>query len=435
MKKKTVRMIGLGLMLLCFTGLLTACGDKTTDKETTPTQSVTEAPAETEYAVSVKDASGNPYTEGVVVKFLQNGTQAGMQVVDANGVAKKTLPTGEYSVELVFTDEEESGHYEKDNLVLTADNARIEIVLSNVVSGETTSVFVPSEANQGSYVERKVYTLCLGSTYVTLVPNEINYFLYSPAEAGMYRFSSSEEEAAIGYYGAPHYVLKANAATTVDNSFELSMSASMIGSAETGGTVLVIGITPGTAEDCVITIARTGNAEHTIADEPWEIYKVTTEPEKYVLPEGTKLVDFDITAATDTYTLVYNSTDGFYHMNSENGPLVYMRLGQDSQYMSCFDTILQATGVSKYYYDEDGNFVKRVSFVSALKSYIECMDTDSGVYPLTEDLKYILLEHGGYVGWWNASDPGFMFEDENEVPLAGFNADIAWLFMCCYAAN
>ena len=35
-----------------------------------------------EYEVKVVDAQGNACTEGVIVKFLQNGTQVAMQPVD-----------------------------------------------------------------------------------------------------------------------------------------------------------------------------------------------------------------------------------------------------------------------------------------------------------------------------------------------------------------
>ena len=71
-------------VLLSLSALLSACG----------------SPA---YRVVVKDALGNPYTNGVVVKFMKDGQSAGMQVVDANGVAEKELEPGDYTVELSFT--------------------------------------------------------------------------------------------------------------------------------------------------------------------------------------------------------------------------------------------------------------------------------------------------------------------------------------------
>ena len=65
--------------------------------------------------------------------------------------------------------------------------------------------------------------------------------------------------------------------------------------------------------------------------------------------------------------------------------------------------------------------------------YIEYADEDNGVYPLTEDLKYIIQQRGDYVNWWNPESAGYMFKDESGVNLTNINNEIAWLFMCCYA--
>ena len=54
-------------------------------------------------------------------------------------------------------------------------------------------------------------------------------------------------------------------------------------------------------------------------------------------------------------------------------------------------------------------------------------------YPLTEDLKYIIQQRGEYVGWWDIENNGYMFKDANGNNMTNINAEIAWLFMCCYA--
>ena len=77
--------------------LLCGCGGKTETPGGTA-----QVPADG-YRVKVVDALGTPYTQGVVVQFMQNGASAGMQVVGADGVAVKSLPDGEYTVELSFT--------------------------------------------------------------------------------------------------------------------------------------------------------------------------------------------------------------------------------------------------------------------------------------------------------------------------------------------
>ena len=64
--------------------------------------------------------------------------------------------------------------------------------------------------------------------------------------------------------------------------------------------------------------------------------------------------------------------------------------------------------------------------------YIEYVDENTGVYPLTEDLKTIIQERGNYVGWWDSSKPGFIMKDTAGNPIPGLNTEIAWLFMCGY---
>ena len=208
----------------------------------------------------------------------------------------------------------------------------------------------------------------------------------------------------------------------------------MIGTGDTGTSTYVIGIDLENADnkECILCIERTGDYQKTIEDEPWTIYKKTVELAEYNLPEGAVIKEFDLTASTDTYNLVFNEEDGFYHLNTADGPLVLMRLAEDCDYIACFKTILDRSGVSRYFYDEDGNFTKRESYSECLLEYIEYVDAVEGVYPLTEDLKYIVTQRGEYVGWWDTENPGYIFKDGNGNNDLTINTELAWLLMCCY---
>ncbi len=399
-------------MLMCCTLVLSACGGGSADAA---------------YKVSVVDALGNPYTSGVVVKFMQNGQQAGMQVVNEQGVAEKTLPKGDYTLELQFTGSDAEYHYDEDALKLSADKTELEIVLSYELSEESQGLSV-----QGKDVE--AYRVTVGCTYVELDDEDRSYFLFAPAEAGTYEFSVIGSAAAIGYYGAPHFVQEHSAAEVVDNKFTVSIRADMIGTGNTGTTVLVIGIDASEDDDAILAIERIGDPEWTVEDEPWVIYTATTQPTPYTLPSGAKFGEFDLTAATDAYKLVLNETDGFYHLNTADGPLVLMRLGKNAsiKYLAPFETVLERSGVSKYFYDDNGEFIKRESYDECLRTYIANVDEASGLYPLTEDLKYIIQQRGDHSGWWGEDNALYLFKNENGDKIPGINADIAWLFMCCY---
>ena len=400
-------------MVLCLILSLAACGEQT--------------PAEMTYRVKVQDALGTPYTTGVVVRFLQNGEQVAMQVVNDQGIAEKTLATGEYSVELTFTGNAEGYHYDKTNLSLSAQKSELTVTLAQKAT-ESVELYAGGEENTA-------YRVNVGSTYVSLAEGKRNYFLFTPTVAGTYEFSVTDNSAAIGYYGAPHFVQNLSAAEVVDNKFTISVSAGMIGTSGTGTTVIVVGVDTGDHNNCVLNIQRIGDAEHTISDEPWIIYKTTAKLSAYTLPAGAVLGEFDLTAATDAYQLVLNEKDGFYHLNSADGPLVLVRLGKSSKYLDSFQKILESSGVTKYFFDENDQFVKKESYSDCLLEYIANMDADHGVYPLTEDLKYIIQQRGDYSGWWDPDASLYLFKDVNGDRIPGINADIAWLFMCCYISE
>ncbi len=382
---------------------------------------------EKDYTVNVKDALGNPYTSGIVVKFMQSGKQVAMQSCNEQGSATKSLVNGKYDVVLQFADEKVEYHYDS-NIKLTSRKNEVDVVLAYKVTGEPEKLYVGSN-------ELDAYNVKMGCTYVDLKSGSRNYFLFTPTQAGNYEFSIPEgKNATIGYYGAPHFVQENSATEVKDNKFTINVKTGMIGTNGTGTSTFVIGIDADKkVESCVLGINRLGDAIKTVEDEPWIIYQKTVELQDYVLPESLEIKEFDLTASTDTYKMVLNEDDGYYHLNDKNGPIVLARLAKDCKYIACFKTMLDRSGVSKYFFDEDENFIKKESYSECLLEYIEYVDEDNGVYPLTEDLKYIIQQRGEYVGWWDIENSGYMFKDDSGNNLADINSEIAWLFMCCYA--
>lgn len=405
----------LAAVLMCT--VLAGC----TEPETPPAAPTGDAA----YRVTVADALGTPYTTGVVVRFMQDGKQAAMQVVNDQGVAEKTLPRGNYTVELMFTNNAEDYYYNKEGLTLTASETELNVLLTKATGTESVSLFANSQ-------EHNAYRVDTGSTYVKLTAGKRSYFLFTPSVSGTYEFSTTDANAVIGYYGAPHFVQSMNVAEVVDNKFTISVSASMIGVNGTGTTVIVIGIDSNGLENCILNVQRIGEPEHTISDEPWRIYQTTAKLAKYKLPAGAKINEFDLTAKTDDYKLVFNENDGFYHLDSENGPLVLVRLGEKSKYLDSFQKILETSGVTKYFFDENGTFQKKESYSECLTEYIANMDENSGVYPLTKDLMYIIQQRGEYSGWFDSGSSLYLFKDVNGNLIPDINAEISWLFMCCY---
>ena len=430
MNFRKIKALVLALSLLCCAAVFAACGEQSSQPsgENTPA-------ADGQYRVTVVDAFGEPAADGVIVRFMQGAQQASMQVVGKDGVAAKELPAGEYTAELKFTDEDAAYYYDQSDLKLTEDDRELTITLYKALSGEPESLFAPSL--KGDSRECDAYAVSVGGTYVELEPGERNYFLFAPTEAGTYEITVQNCDAAVGYYGAPHFVQQMSASDAVDNVLTMSIRASMIGTNGTGTTVLVLGLdTPEDQTSGILTIRRTGEPAWSVEDEPWHVYQATHELAPFTTPEGA-LKEFDLKAATGAYNLVLDS-NGFYHLDSADGPLVVVKLGAasgGSPYLADFQTILERSGVTKYFYDEEGNFVKKESYSECLMEYIGCMDEETGLYPLTEDLKYIIQMRGDHYGWFDSSAGGYIFVDTNGNPVVGINHDISWLFMCGYLEN
>lgn len=400
------RIAAAALAVICIAVTLCACG------------------GEKKYTVTVKDHLGNPYTTGIVVEFLQNGNKVAMQSCDESGVASKTLAAGEYDIALKFSGEGTAYKYD-ENVTLTSKNRDVEVIVAMTIESEPQVLGIVD-------AEFDAYPVSVGCTYVELDEGR-NYYIFTPTEAGTYEFSIADKaEVTVGYYGAPHYVQEHNAAEMVDGKFTISVSASMIGTGTGGTSNYVIGIDNAASDSCVLGIERIGDPAWSIEDEPWEIYQKTVDLEAYTLPEGYVLGEFDITKSSDSYKLVFNDDDGFYHLDTKDGPLVLVRLAEDCDYIACFATMLDRSGVSKFFFDENDEFVKKVSYSECLLEYIEYVDEKEGVYPLTEDLKHIIQSRGEYVGWWDIESAGYIYKDANGANDPSINPDLAWLMMCCY---
>ena len=380
------------------------------------------------YQVAVYGIDGKPATSDVIVRFMQNGEEVAMQSMNALGVAEKELEKGDYTVKLKFIGSDEEYYYDDTDLTLSKTKTQLTIHLCLNQSKEGQQVYV----GDGEFTAYPLYT---GNTYVTLKPGR-NYFLFTPSEAGEYQWYTQDGHVT-GYYGGEHFIMSNNVGNEApNNGTALSISPGM-----TGGQTFVIGVdNPGT-ENVKTVIHSLRVSDYIDTSIPVTIYKTTAALNPWTMPAGQKVSYFDITAAVP-YRLVLDEATGFYHLNSVTGPLVVVFLGekaaQHMQYLAPYDTILKNAGVSAYFQNEDGTYNRREDYNKCLMDYIGtwsensgeytggCIDRNSGLYPLTEDLKYIIQQHGRYSGWWDIGDERYIFD--NKV----VNEENAWLFMCGY---
>lgn len=368
------------------------------------------------YTVTVKDANGAPCTNAAVV-FIQNGVQVAMQNVNASGTASVSLPEGDYTTNIVFSGAEL--FYDKSTACLTSERRSVTVTVAPAIANEFTALYLGN-----------AYNLPLGSYYANTKANAstdesaegISFFAFIPEESGLYSISITNPEAEFSYWGGNLSFLFDLTSTTdmENNSFTVNVKDSNL------GITYVIGV-KGT-EGCVITAKRIGNYIPNVDDYEWVIYEAETDPKPFsiALGAGQSLTYFDVSGKTDDYKLVYNSADKYYHLGTANGPIVYINLGVDAPFIS-IKTALETSGLKKYFYDEDGNFVKKEDYTECMNEYITCIDEKLGIYPLTDDLIYIIQNRGEFEGWWDKDAPNFLLTTVNNI-----NPDIAWMFLLCY---
>ena len=434
--KKALALL-LAVLMLSSMVLLCAC-------KSAPGTTATEALSKTAvYHVKVLGVDGQPATDGVIIRFLKNGEEVAMQKTDATGVASKELDRGDYTVEIIFINQSANYYYDTAEMVLSATKTELTVSLSYKAENPSKLYY---GAEETEFYE--VYDVKQGRTFVKLNAGGRSYFLFTPQEAGVYRLSVEGEGYVVGYYGSPYFIQAENVGNIDGNATTVTVSPDMIGTSNTGTTVLVVGVdNPENVEaEAMLLVERVSAYVDTSI--PSRNYQTTGMLTPWTLPEDAQLQVFDLTASADAYTLVLDEATGFYHLGSVDGPLVLMCLGEMSndilKYAASFDTVLQTVGINKYFTDANGNYTYKEDYSQCLLDYIGnrdfatgaytggCVDRSSGLYPLTQDLMYILQQHGDYAGWWDISHSGYLFKDVNGVNDMTINPQIAWLFMCVY---
>ncbi len=434
MTMKRVLSLALAVLMLC--SILCGCNPDTPES------------ANANYKVTVIGADGKPMTTGVVVKFMQNGVQQAMQTVDAGGLASKELPKGDYTVELMFTVSGVSYGYDKAACVLSAEKTELTIELLNSVSGEPQVWNVKIDENTNRDYE--MYNLGDGRTSVPLTEGDRTFYIFTPTKAGIYEVSFTGNIESIGYYGAPYFINNINVGKPVEgkeNTFQLEVLPDMLGEGETGTAQYVIGIdgAAGTTQG-ILNILWVAEIP---AEIPYTTYERTHELTVFKMPENAKIGEFDL---SKKYNLVLDEATGFYHLDSVDGPLVLVRIGTfaDSSckyILSSFHTVMQGEGLVRWYYNDKGEVEKKLGFNQCMLEYLDgetvdrgkvvsytYVDNKTGLYPLTEDLRFIITEVGIHKGWFDSESMNFLFTDDMGNKMV-VDPETAWLFNCCYIEN
>ena len=405
-------------------------------------------PAGTEtvtYTVIVVDGAGEP-VKNVIVK-LSTGKEG---VTGTNGKATIKASAGEYT----FTLEKLGGDstefaYDTTLCVLSTSAPSVTITFmekipdapggdnggddsqggsssGNQPTGETISADPDGDGERASYFASYVGT---GTFLKTLTANDMTYILFVPTVSGQYRISAtaSGTTVSVGYYGMTHFVQTQNVADVKGDGYvELNVKPGSISSDGAGTYVAVIGLKAanGAAVDATVKIERFADHKTDISDLPKENLQADAQYLKSTPAGNGTLTDIDITQASLT---IVKGSDGYYHLGSEAGSIVMVRITSASQYIDSFQKIGDNQSISHYESDASGKPTKKICWnevVSAMAEYVN----DDGVVPLNDQLLEMLEKVGEHMGWWDETNGQYLFSEVNENP------EIAYLFACCYYA-
>lgn len=401
--------------------LLTACDNGKTPDATTPDTTVSgdasdTVPAnEVSYKVTVRKSDGTP-AHDIIVKATKDGAEIAFKLVGPTGFVTFTLPEDSYTV-VVETPAGEPLYVDTDAAVLTPDAPEITLtVLEAAVS--TQPLDAPSK--HGDYVRQEAALVGEGQTYIPYVSGDYTYVIFTPTRPGMYEFTCEGENAVISYHGAPINVFDHPLLETVDGKVTFDIPAGSIGDSPDATARYVFRL-EGTGSGCTFTATRTGDIPKSPHDEPWVIPMPTAEDlQPYEGVTDGRLTDLDVTNPALT---VVKGEDGYYHLNTADGPVVFIRVSSASPYMADFNKICETARVCAYVYNEDGSFNRRESYNEMILEYVTVANED-GVVPLNDQLAYMVKTAGDYMGWWNFSDGLDIFGDKIVDPA------VAWLFAC-----
>ena len=269
-----------------------------------------------------------------------------------------------------------------------------------------------------------------------------NYFVFYPSVRGQYKISVSGftegVSSTIGYFGSPHFVQSQNVASVdgtgevfiKDGDLFLNIRAFNVGEDYYSSSRYVLRVDT-TADATAFIEIKCVDKNLPLSKEelPWEDCILPADPAPFV-------PDFSVDSAEELtpvpltdpdFKAVFNENDGFYHVGTADGPVIFVKLSVDSEYLASFKKMMETTQFCGYVYDDNGNLLAKKNYHGMMEKYITAAG-DFGVYPLTPYLKDAITTIGNAWGWYK-DGANNIFTGIVMSPVVPENA---YLFACCY---
>ena len=383
------------------------------------------------FGIWITDGFGMPLTN-IIVNIEKDGKAVKMFQYKGE-YAALDLEDGSYTVKLDLSGLDDEYIYEADACVLTPDQKSLNIKLYRTAYGEEPLyVSSPIDANYDAFTVRST-----GSYKVSLTPNDYTFFIFAPQTPAIYTMTyECENTLGISYHGGTFFVQGTDLSATAEefqkygNGLAFSVYSSNI------GATYVFAIKSEGDSECVLNIQNVGDPGTRLVEEPWTPYLEDAdmiEQMKNYPREGTYTT---IDLGDTSLSAVLNPDDGYYHLNSADGPVIFIDFTTDSKYVASIFSICSNQRIGTYIYDSNGNVVEKRSYNElflqcGMPNPLEVSSAEAGIRaPLTEKLAEAIISFGNNQGWWK-ENPGTNIFTSSFAGLP-FNQEYAWLLYCGY---
>jgi len=384
------------------------------------------------YGIWIVDGLGNPVSN-VFIKLLKDGEQVKLLAYKGEFLSLDIEP-GTYELELDLSQTGKEYTYDKSLCTLTVEKRSTAIKLMDTVPEEKASIFVGAPISK----DYDAYYLGEGSYNLTLTPNDYTFFIFSSKKSAIYTITyECASELAVSYHGGVFFVQGTDLSglSSDFSKYENGLSFSVYDS--NVGADYVFAIRSESATSCTVNIKNSGEPGTRLSEEPWTPYLEDDAKVKEQLaqkPSGTYTV-IDLTDLT--LSAVFNEKDGYYHLNSKDGPIIFIDLTSACPYISSIQTICGNQRMGTYLYDVNGKIIEKRSYNELFHQYGMPTSADEAVsepirVPLTEKLAEAIKAFGDKNSWWAEGSELNIFT--KVLMTAPYNRNFAWLLFCGYYA-
>ncbi len=257
----------------------------------------------------------------------------------------------------------------------------------------------------------KVLTVGTNELTPLVLPGvDTTVYAFTPEQDGIYHFEAPEG-VLLGYYGGDAYFLF-DSTTDKTNTLDHTVNGA--------GQTVYVGVQSGSP--CSLTITRTGDRPKTAADFDWVFPRATQRIFNGDTLEGKWSW---VNVRDDVKDTAVLGSDGYYHLNSADGPVLFMDLS-DHRYVDLIDANQQRGGSLRYTLQTGEETWEKVNYRDLFNDYRDLDENGEAhntIVALTEELMIMLQRVGADSGWYG------------EGGWVGGEAEEAWMFPCKYLAD